>query len=572
MATNYRPTTPHAAVKIWNFNERLGAEGSNLSSIDNIDEVIISTVSCTSIQTSKSKGNPVGGFTFTLAPTRNWLSSITVGSWCAILMSDQPIDQSQLDQASPTSLKMIGKIESVVLDTTMMGDGTRVTQYVVSGSDWGHIFNNVCYIDNLIAQENDPKNQGNTIAAVLQNAMLSDGNTPQSFKVDDNLSTIIGIFGISSAGIQSAAQAINRVGKSVYDFLIPTDMARFCNFVDADGNINLSTKISDILTLQTGKLAAYDDYEESNEAFGYINPFDLQGTHTFWQILMDNSNPALNEMYNEIEWDIVAGTLRPSLTIYNRIKPFSFRDDLSRPASAINILSPFNFVKTHVVDNVRVNKVTASTNWRDKYNFVEIRPQFSDFNVLGNLTEQKTQGFDEAAFNREGFRPLVVGTKQFPVAPDNTKTFNFNTDYFEGWVALLKEWYFDTHKTLSGRVVIYNNDQYISVGNNVLFEVGLVNPSLNINSGNKSSPTTNYILGHVENVRNSFSNIDGTRTYFTEVDYVRGLVVDSSRNIVGDGTLDQMALSLLGEYGNSKNTIGQSGSVDPDPSKLINKV
>jgi hypothetical protein len=485
-------------------------------------------------------------------------------------MSNSPITQAQLKNADPNFVKMIGKVESVRAEVTVDDEGARHTRYVMTGVDWGYIFNNVLYIDNLIAAASDPVNQGNTLALILQRMLFGDGNTPKSFKVSDNLVALIGIFGTTTTELTQAAGAINRLGKSVYDFIIPNEMARYFNFVDADGNVNTSTKISDLLGLQTGRLTGYDSYTDTNEAYGYIDPFSLQGTNTFWQILLENSNPTMNELYNEIDWtQSNSGNVGPSLTIFNRIKPFSYRTDLDTSAAEQKIRSPFNLLKTHTIDNVMVMGVNVGTNWRDKYNFIEVRPQFQDFNILQNWTAQKSQGFDELAFNREGFRPMVFGTKQFPVDPSST-TGTFSADQLTTWIALLKEWYFDTHKLLNGTLTMKGSTEYIGVGNNIMFEAGLINPTANLNDGQNTSTDKAYVLGHVESVEHSFTvDEKGTRTFVTTIQFVRGIIVNNAKNNIGSGSLDQLASTLQGRaYKNAANTFGTSDPSDPDSQKL----
>jgi hypothetical protein len=571
MNNNYRITTPHAAVIVWNYKDRLGATNSSSSALNTIDERILSTVSCVSIQTSKTKGSPTGTFKIVLAPTKNWVSEIAVGSWCVILMSNSPITKSQLNHADPGFVKMFGKIESVNVDTIIDEDATRHTRYLVSGVDWGHIFENTLYVDNLIAAANDPKNQGNNIALILQNQLLANGNTPESFSVSDNLTSLMGIFGVSAGDISEVSNSINRLDKSVYDFTIPTEMLTYFKFLDADGNRLKSNKLSDLLALQVGKLTSPNTYADTNEAFGFIDPFSIQGINSFWQILTENSNPVLNEMFNEIDWDTGNdGKPGPSLTIFNRIKPFSYRNDINQ---SNNLRSMFNFVKMHQIDPVMVQSVNAGANWRDKYNFVEIRPQFQDFNVIDNWTTQKSQGKDQNAFNREGFRPLIMGTKQFPVRPGGGKT--FDADQLTSWVNLLKEWYFDTHKTLNGTLVMRGTTEYIGVGNNILFDAGLINPTANMNSGMVHSNKTNYILAHVESVEHNFVTVDnkGSRSYTTTIQFVRGIVVSNihkngAPHVVGSGSLDELTSPLLNNYRNTNNTFGTSDSSDPDPEKL----
>jgi hypothetical protein len=282
-------------------------------------------------------------------------------------------------------------------------------------------------------------------------------------------------------------------------------------------------------------------------------------------------------MYSEIEWDVGNnGSIGPSFTIFNRIKPFSYRTDLSIAPQVNKIRSPFNLIRTHQLDSVMVTSVSVATNWRDKFNFIEIRPQDSTFNILANWTAQKSQAFDDVAFNREGFRPFIIGTKQFPVDP-SINSGVFNADYLTSWTALLREWYFDTHKLLNGTITLKGSTEYIAVGNNIMFEAGLINPTANLNSGDvKNKVNTVYVLAHVENVENTFTINDDARTYVTTIQFVRGILVNQSRNLVGSGSLDELSSQIADQdlnntinvFGTSDGLQDPSHPIDPDPEKL----
>src|ERR1035437_10481024 len=116
MSNNYAIKTPHAAVIIWNYDDRLSKENTSKATQQKVNQLIISTVSCREIHTSKSKGSPNGNFQFSLAPTKNWVSTITPGSWCALLMTNEPISEDDLKRSADyRKVKMLGKIESVHL-------------------------------------------------------------------------------------------------------------------------------------------------------------------------------------------------------------------------------------------------------------------------------------------------------------------------------------------------------------------------------------------------------------------------------------------------------------------------
>ena len=571
--SNTNVTTPHAAVLIWNYNDRITGAGATVGQLDTISEVIISTVSCRQIQTSKSKSQPDGTFNFVLAPTKNWIEEITPGSWCCILMGNTPITKADLTKANKKQVKMIGKIESVRAEVTVDDEGARQTTFNVTGVDWGHIFQCVLYIDNLIASANDPANQGNLAAVVIRNALFgADGGGPAIRAVVDNLRSIIGVFGQPAVGLTKAGEDINRLAKAVYNFRIPKEMVDFFSFVNEHGPSN-SQLINNILSLQTGRLVGIEEYDDTQpEALGYIDPFSLQGTNTFWQILLENSNPALNEMFCEMTWDNEDPSNNDvALTLFNRIKPFSFND--TDPNGLKNLRSYFKNLRTHYIqtvggdiDPVDVMSINAGTNWRDKYNFVEIKPNFSEFKILGNWSAQKCQDSDAVAFEREGFRPYIVGTKQFPYKGDKTPTAsNVHVDFDQllPWVKLLREWFFDTHRMLNGTITLHGIDDYIAVGDNIRFEAGLLNPTPNINQATFQAGQNQFILAHVENVSHSFTVVNGdTRSYVTTIQFVRGIVVNSQNVLTGAGALDEFTTSL--PAGAERNTNNVFGDSDPE--------
>ena len=140
---------PQGAVVIWNYEDRLGTLG--LAAIvnndekssafpQNINETIILTASLKSITTSKTKKMANGKFEFRLAPTFNWVTRITPGSWCSIIMTRDehlfpPLNPNALKGKS-TRDKFFGKIESVRENVTVSGTGARNTEYIVTGVDW----------------------------------------------------------------------------------------------------------------------------------------------------------------------------------------------------------------------------------------------------------------------------------------------------------------------------------------------------------------------------------------------------------------------------------------------------
>lgn len=584
--------TPHAAVLVWNYHDRVGIpkgdfkssgiEPGNLTKVEGngdpgeVIPAIISTLSCVSIQTTKAKGNPAGSFNLVLAPFKNWTSTLTPGSWCCILMSNKPIIEKDLKHADKDKVKMFGRIESVRCETKVDPEGARQTLYYVSGTDWGDVFNSVLYVDNLIKGPNDKgNNQGDIAALALRQLLFANGGSPKSFSVNYNLTAILSIMGKSLENFTAKAEDVGRLANSMYEFVLPSEIIQYFDFRNTTGDkISGGKSINNFISLVSGTLRGPDKYEDSNEAEGFIDPFSLQGTHSLWQILLENSNPALNEMLCDFRWN-PSNKGGVQFAIYNRIKPFSYKVFKPGAGFSSTLKSYFQYVKTNIIDSTEVISVNAGTNWRDKINFIEIKPQFSEFKIVSNWQKQKSQVFDPESFKREGFRALIVDTKQFPVKKgaslDAGSDFGADWDQLVIWAQLMREWYFGTHRMLNGTIVIHGTTPYIGIGENIKFDAGLINPTPNINNATVKSQVNQSILAHVESVQHNFTvDANGARSYRTTIQFVRGIVVDKNNQAYGEGMLDQdVTKTSQSSDRNRRNVVSTSDiKSDPDPQKV----
>jgi hypothetical protein len=598
---------PHAAVLVFNYRDRLGTEKT--VDTNTVDEIIISTISLIGARTSKSKGTPAGKFEFTLAPTKNWVSTLTAGSWAVLMMSRTPITERDIKKASEAKVKMFGKIESVRVNVSVNPQtGARETTYQVVGVDWGHVFENMLYIDPFIAPGANTLAQA-TALDIFKNVKGAKGIV----SVLEMMTGLLSIMGkpLSNQLVEGVA-AQNRTANANFAFEVPRQLNDFFDFRKNNGTKEVnSEKLLELLEIVSGKLVAPDDkssttspYKPTNEAIGIIAPSKLIGTNTFWQLLVEHSNPALNEMIPEIRWSRDG---RPSLTIYHRIRPFVFkgrdrtageitaaiskdeisknlqkqRSEVERVSNNVKeLISEFQNVRTHTIDLTDIVSVEAGTNWRDKYNFVEIKPNLNGAGeVFGNHIKRAAQTADIDAFAREGLRPLLVPVKQYPrkldtndeVNEPNTTTayadFDFNMLY--GWKNLIREWHFDTHRLLNGTVTAVGQDMYIQVGDNIMIDARAIGITPNIKKATLKKQRS-FLLAHVESISNSFSvDINGARSFFMTINFVRGIVVDENKKPIGLGKLDNKSTDLVpAENKNTVNTVSTSGLADPDPQKL----
>lgn len=604
MANTVKLKTPHAAAVVWNYKDRLGVDPAK--NVNEVEQVVISTVSLRGISTSKAKSSPVGKFELTLAPTKNWVSTLTPGSWLCLLMSQTPIVKEDLPThgvAKPEHVKMIGKIESVRVQVQPNPEtGARQTVYVVTGVDWAYMFENKVYIDPFIS----PGKNVIGSATFLEILKLMEGEDgyPALLTSDEMVRGIVKIIGQTlSEGFEQAGDNINRIAKATYEFKIPKPMVKYLQLANA-GFVSKSDNVAKMINFFQGKLSRFDDpkaprnfnpYQPLGESSGYIDPLSLKGTNSLWQVMVDNSSPVVNEMFTGMRWN-PNGTI--ALSVYNRVKPFVFQKS-SVSASRLQreigqnkfgskvqgktvrkvrdevrrIFSEYKNVRRFKIPLEDIITIDAGTNWRDKYNFVEIKPSFQDFQVLGSWVKSVAQSADVNAFSREGFRPLIATTKQWPSNSVDFKSKNSlvaDLSQLAGWKELLKIWYFDTHKMLNGSINISGQDNHIEVGDNIMFDIKALGITPNITTSANRKSDNIYILAHVERVDHKFSvSENGARTFTTSIQFVRGIVVNENGDTLGEGTLDSnTSLAPPSEDLNQVNTFGTSTAADPDPQKL----
>lgn len=603
--------TPNAAVKIYNYKDRFGSfsEFYNQEKDDpnEVDEIILATHNLISVSTNKSKSSPVGSFEFRLAPTHNWIESITPGSWCIIYMgmTDQTKGAANLTSESKDSsesansielpkesIKMIGRIDSVRQSSSVGSDGAISTNFVVSGVDWGSIFQSYIYVNPMYRLNSDKQ----ILGAVQQYKKLlfeTKKDEPPKPRVFSSTSAIWGI--LNFWGERDArAEYMENTGpmknmfsaKSTTDFRIPYEMAEYLGFYkDAQSDSNkegtdinnrvVVNRLVDIIEMKSGILLAQDSYsgtngldEKSIDGFGVIQPSSVIGSNTMWQILIDNCNEPVNEMFCEMRFQ--KGS--PKFTIYKRIKPFVINDkqhvmkdkyqvgdgrggENNSVASLIdNYISYFQLLKLKEIDIEDIISISAGTNWRDKYNHVDVsvdlqRSGLGGIAGLGLVHHAETQFFDKRSIAREGCIPTSISLKYLPIdiakqtSSDNPKQYagNILNDTILAFKFLAKEWFFDTHRMVNGSISLMGSDDYIEVGQNILIPLKALSSSYNLTEATLKNKEKSYLLAHVESVSHSVSvDYTGARHFSTNIQFVRGIISEQNPTVrTKDMLLDQ---------------------------------
>lgn len=572
-------TNPQATVIIWNYKDRLNTQTDG--DPDAQDQVLVLTASLKSISTVKSKSNPTGSFTFTLAPTFNWTSRITPGSWCTILMTrDEPIpplNDQQLPGADVNRDKMFGRIQAVRVNISVDGKGGRQTEYVVTGSDWGSVFEQPLYIDPTIS-----KNVLEKYSTMGQAMQLSYSNQLSSY-LDKGLPTshdaVRGIIRLWGAPIKDASDILSADTGLLTSpdrvFRLPKEVIKYFNFT-ASGTSASTIDFADLLhdNTQTGRLTAYNTYSgDLKEAFGFYAPDTIMGHNTLWQLINENANTTLNEVYADFQWD---GDDKPNMSLIRRIRPFVNNEGNKDLDPVRYLVSPFKYVKRNKIALEDVLTLSAGTNIDNRINFVEILPNVAELKVLEVQTKVNSQVFDTSSISRDGFRPKFEKPKYIPYQ-EGKIVINQLTD----WKNLIKEWHFNTHLMLNGSVTIIGQDPYIGVGENImipaqvlgeanmnddLINKGLIDPA----TGKPNTPV--FLTAHIENIAHNFSinSSNGARTFITTIDFVRGIITDEDGNTINGSDDSNIAIDSDAQQQNAKNrernrnNVAVSTDRDPD--------
>ena len=581
-------TNPQASVIVWNYDHRLNlnpqlgpvADTHDEASSGNpqsLDEVIILTASLKSIRTSKQKSKPAGTFELRLAPTYNWVTRLTPGSWCTILMTQNetipPLHPSAPMNASEKRDKMFGKIMSVRANVVVDQNGARHTEYIVTGKDWGYIFDQKMYIDETVAKAITDKTA--PIGSALQifwtmivDSYIAKSGLPTSHEAMKHMIRLWGapLKEIADSDFGKQAGVLTATSKM---FEMPLEASVYYKFLEENTNAP-STSFADLLYTdkKSGILTGDDTYKVIEDSLG-ITPFEsIKGTNSLWQLCIDNCNIALNELVVDLTWD---SEIKAAPTIKKRIRPFANRTDFPGSDEVRDIISPFKYVKKTLIPEEDIISINYGTNVEDRFNFIEVLPTIAKLRYLATQAKADAQIYDTNSISRDGFKPKVERTKWMKYngkEPATVATAN--------WKHLIKEWHFNSHVLLNGAVTFIGQDCYIAVGDNIQVPVNVLGePNMNKKLVDSAGSIDDiYFTAHIENISHSFTIDDnGARSFNTTVQFVRGVITDKDGNVIND-ELESVAIDTTATNQTSddrqknRKVIGTSTERDPDIRKF----
>ena len=578
---------------IWNYKDRFSSSATTVDP-NEISNTFIPTTSIISMSTSKNKGSPNGGFEVTLAPTFNWVSRITAGSWCVLLMSaNTKIENLEyVGNVDERTFRMLGRIESVRTQLAVDSNGVRQQRFIVTGVDWGDVFNSVLYIDPIMSNSALARD-GNLAMSkrLLYNSNTQtdqDGAAPSTTEIAEAILNLWGsplpeIFGKLKTNDGIAAS-------SEKQYVLPVEVASYM------GLVGKSNTFADLLNILSGPLGqGYDEYKDGHvEAQTLIEPSALLGTNSLWSLLTRFTNPLLNELVADIRFNGGGGDIdsfeynaansTPSLTLYKRIRPFTINDKIQGddtngdPSSLEGVdgnISYFKNIRKILIPLNNVTSFSAGTNWKAKKNFIEVQPRIAGIrDVFDNQLKKNMQTLDNSAYQREGFRPII----EVATAAPYDKTKGPLLKVVTNWKYLLRDWHFNSHLMMNGNVTFAGIDRYIQVGDNIVIDARVMGLEQNYNdeqTRNKIKSTKPehgpiYFMAHVEGVSHNITVGDnGARSFMTTVSFVRGILANKSgepvdNDLKGMLDTDSSLLSNVEERMDNSNIKTQLG-LDPFP-------
>ena len=197
---------------------------------------------------------------------------------------------------------------------------------------------------------------------------------------------------------------------------------------------------------------------------------------------------------------------------------------------ADSIKSSFFYLPKTYVDLENIVSIDIGTNWSDVVNFIEILPDTSLWvfqDQVPPMYKLFNATYNTSSYAISGFKPMKINVNFFPPNTDGAP----HIEGIRNWLPVLKDWYFNLHKTLNGTITFSGQSGHTAVGDNVLFSAkAIAEGGFVANSGieNISSSNDPHILAHIESVSHMISKTqDGGLSYMTTVQFVRGVITDS---------------------------------------------
>lgn len=444
----------------------------------------------TAISFSKNMTSPSGTFEITLDNSKDWRSIVRRDSWATIYMSnDQVIDLEGVPDSK--YVRSMCYIERVAERITEDEDGSQDVSYVVTGRDYGKIYEDTEIWFNFFKFESMTAKSLSGLLK-LENIVTTDKLIEVGHK----------LFFSSKADILKTAE-LSEIAKQ---WLLPKAMLQDLALILRDNTDGpFYGHLFDLLKLS-----------ETNTTIPINDPLSaIEGTNA-WSKLKEWSVEPLNELFVEMSED---GS--PQL-IYRPIPWGINQTGYPNLAHNIKLYKTLFSTGVHVSDE-EITFVDVGEDAHNRYNHFFAWSSAMRFRQFDNVSELKgVKGASDREFPyvkkasvlRHGFKPMHTELNTITYSTKNSKNGNADRVKLHEYNEVLYDYWSPAVYFESGSVTIVGRND-VKLGKAIVFD--------NTSKG-KLAGKMFYIEGYSDEF---VVEEDGSQTWFQTLQLTRGVVYDS---------------------------------------------
>jgi hypothetical protein len=468
---------------------------------------------------SKDKEGSSGTFSVTLKQGKqikqgqlqkdkvDYIEAVHPGDWIMIYMKKNGADESiDVDSVKPSSgLKFLGIVETVrLIEFDDPSTGKPRVEYMVTGRDWGKVFDNDIFFNPQLNQQTYQTLLGANF--LTDSSKILKGNERASvsnFTPDAVMKNVISFY------MGGKFDSLNMNNQAWY---VPAELAQ--RFLPREKIKSKGVSFVDILS--TSKIGMHKFSKNKFTGVGALPGAclvkSLPASGTIWSVMHFLSNAAVNELFTDLTVDS-KGNLVPS--VIHRQIPFSNKaahetnvfNASSRAPSKGGNGAKFNDKipddqKTYFIDLPRYT--IPSTEIRQK-NIG--KSDFERVNHVIVVPRVDSQTYDIAfvsiintpSIQRYGFKTIQAQTAYVLDEAEGIK------NYCERCTNLIADWFFLSHQLFNGSLIIDGIDEHVELGTNLYI-------------------SDMQQLFHIEGYTHTYEvdSLSAARSYLTELRVSRG--------------------------------------------------
>lgn len=426
---------------------------------------------------TKNKGESSGAFSLTLKRGKkvvrnqvqnqdiNYLDVIHSGDWIMIYMKKSG-SVTVGSSASTSGLKFVGIVENVrYIEVDDPGRGSPTLQYVVTGRDFGKVFESEIFFNPVVNNQTIQTLLGATFLQDAQKSIKGDNRAVTTgFTPDKVIKNLVSFY---------LGGTVDRLNSNHQTWYVPKSLATVFN---PKNRAKASVSFIDMLSTEKIGLHKYNANGDARsveirELPGAALIKSLPSEGTVWSILEFMQNAALNEMYTELSVD-KNGNLQP--TLVHRQVPFSNRTNAeTNPFTANKKYKKSTFTDPNknndktFFDTLPYTSITSSDirqknvgkSDHERINHVMVVPKI-DVNTA-TIDQLFNTAYNVPSVQRYGLRSLRTQTAYI------LKTGEGLGKFLQKCVSHLVDWFFLSHHLFNGTIITDGFDSHVELGTNL---------------------------------------------------------------------------------------------------------